>query len=958
MLICPACKTQLPDDSKFCYKCGSEIKPESSDAAGTKIGQTAGYVAPGGVMVGQANCADFIGRDKVSITYGYSAKDVERLIEKVLTFLQAGAVFLPPDQLSGEKEVLRAEVDGETLSFRPKALSHLSNCRSERAYLLSLIVRQEYQYWATMFVPLAGQMEERRLDIPIAFREFRLPPEGADPGAQPTSIPLKDITEARERYDAFILLGEPGCGKTTTLRKIAYESAYKLLIQKIGYVPLFVRLSQQGSHEPYEFLRTEWERRTGSSFADALANQKILILADGINELPRQQRNEQLKAWKLFAADYASGNQIIFTSRSMDYQAQLDLPRVVVEPLDDERIADYLQRNQATGLDALLDAPHTRLRQMARNPLNLCMLVAAYLNRQHLLSNRGKLLEWFVGQHFERERLLAHPGWLEQEVQVEALSTMAYAMQEQGVSLTFPYQTARDALPQAVDWRGEQHRISPPELFRFGRSATVLDPMVEPDVRFFHQLYQEYFAARELLRRFGSGEDLSRLWTACRLADKMPPAQVGEWNPLPPPPPTDWEETIILACGLASTPPDLIEAIRSANPILAGRCLDEAGIERPAELLPRVRTDLLADLGDPAVHLRARLQSGLILGRIGDPRFQAQQINGVKVILPQMVDVPAGRYTIGSAEDDPQAYSDESPQHELDLSAFAIGRWPVTNAEFACFIEAGGYQNEDHWQGELARRWLRGEDVMGGQYGAWLDVWKSLQSEPGWKEQLQSIGLYSPQQIEGLEYVAGLSEEELKDWLSQSLANKSRQQPGFWKDADRNNPSQPVVGVTWFEAQAYCAWLTSLTGRLFCLPTEFDWEAAARGLPPSPFMGEGLGVRVYPWGNDWDAEKANTLEGRVLKPSPVGAFSAAGGVGPFGAEDQSGNAFEWTASWYQVYPGGDPHASNVFGEKFRVVRGGSWNINRRLARCAYRDRYVPGDFYYDVGFRVFSPGSF
>ncbi|MBK8783451.1 MAG: SUMF1/EgtB/PvdO family nonheme iron enzyme [Anaerolineales bacterium] len=445
---------------------------------------------------------------------------------------------------------------------------------------------------------------------------------------------------------------------------------------------------------------------------------------------------------------------------------------------------------------------------------------------------------------------------------------------------------------------GEQVNVDHDALLRFGRGASIFDPATLPDIRFYHHLLQEYFAARELLRRFNTGENLSAFWKAPRTKDEMPAEEVGEWDPLPEPPTTGWEVTTILACGLSSDPAKLIEAVRQHNPALAGRCIDEAGLpplllgEGRGEVGVRVQQDLLADLYNPAMHLRTRLQAGFILGRIGDPRFQPQEINGIKVILPTMVDVPAGTYLIGSKDGEEDPFNSEYPQHSVDLNAFSIGKRSVTNTEFTCFMEAGGYENEKYWEGDLAKRWLKGEEVGGGQSKTILNAWQQTKDLPvGWQEQVKDF--WSPEQIKQVEELQEMSEEQVKEMLAKEYSQKSRSQPAYWNNRERNNPSQPVVGITWFEARAYSAWLSEVTGKLYYLPTEVAWEAAARGLPE----GEGQ-VKKYPWGNDWDKEKANSIEGRVMKPSPVGAYSAAGAVGPFGAEDQAGNVYDWTSSFF------------------------------------------------------------
>jgi formylglycine-generating enzyme required for sulfatase activity len=451
----------------------------------------------------------------------------------------------------------------------------------------------------------------------------------------------------------------------------------------------------------------------------------------------------------------------------------------------------------------------------------------------------------------------------------------------------------------------------------------------------------------------------------------MPAVEVDEWDPLPEPPTTGWEVTTVLACGLSSDPAKLIEAVRLHNPALAGRCLDEAGINLPLPLgrVParvegrgeggvrsKIQQDLLADLYNPTIHLRARLQAGFILGRIGDPRFQPQEVNGAKVVIPQMVDVPAGTYLIGSKKGEEDSYDSEYPQHPVELKAFSIGKWSVTNAEYACFMEAGGYEDEKYWEGDLAERWLKGEEVGGGQSKTFLDNWRLLKDNPGWQERVKDV--WSPDQIKAWEEIAEMSEEQVKEMLAIEFSQKSRSQPAFWHDRERNNPSQPVVGITWFESRAYCAWLSEVTDKPYRLPTEVEWEAAARASTPL-LKGEGWGgeVRVYPWGDDWDKEKANSIEGRVMKTSPVGAYSAAGALGPFGAEDQAGNVYDWTSSLYLPYPYKPEDSEAIEADGERTVRGGSWSDDRRLVRCAYRLRLVPDNFDYDIGFRLVSPGS-
>ena len=237
---------------------------------------------------------------------------------------------------------------------------------------------------------------------------------------------------------------------------------------------------------------------------------------------------------------------------------------------------------------------------------------------------------------------------------------------------------------------------------------------------------------------------------------------------------------------------------------------------------------------------------------------------------PQMVAIPAGPFVMGIDEtqidrlvrafDEARSWREkgffgrEQPPHTVTLAAYSIGRYPVTVGQYRAFVEAGGYQNRRDWTG-----------------AGWA-----------WRE------------------VAG------------------RTRPEYWgEDRWTGDDRLPVVGVSWYEAHAYGRWLATVTGRGYRLPTEAEWEEAARGTADSG------GGCLWPWGDRFAAESCNTRAGGLGRTVPVGRYSPAGDS-PYGCADMVGNVSEWTATRFLPYPydAGDGR-DDPAGAGERVTRGGS-----------------------------------
>ncbi|MBN1285366.1 MAG: SUMF1/EgtB/PvdO family nonheme iron enzyme [Anaerolineae bacterium] len=258
---------------------------------------------------------------------------------------------------------------------------------------------------------------------------------------------------------------------------------------------------------------------------------------------------------------------------------------------------------------------------------------------------------------------------------------------------------------------------------------------------------------------------------------------------------------------------------------------------------------------------------------------------------PEWCTIPAGPFLMGSTEEHVKqvikeanwdGYKNELPQRTVDIPYdYRIGKYPVTWAQFEPFVNAGGYTNRAYW----------------------------TQSGWAWREK---VGIVKP-----------------------ALWNVPK-----WRVADH-----PANGISWYEAYAYCKWLSEQLGYEVRLPTESEWEKAARGTDG----------RIYPWGDTFDKNKCNVYESKIGTTTPVGKYSPAGGDSPYGCADMAGNVWEWCLTkWRKDYSIGEDNITK--GDLARVLRGGSFRYYEWNARAADRLRDFPRNF--SGGLRAASPISF
>ena len=264
---------------------------------------------------------------------------------------------------------------------------------------------------------------------------------------------------------------------------------------------------------------------------------------------------------------------------------------------------------------------------------------------------------------------------------------------------------------------------------------------------------------------------------------------------------------------------------------------------------------------------------------------------------PGDAEVPGGRWRLGSTPDDGFIFDNEKWAHEVGIAPFHIAKVPVTNAEFAAFVDAGGYRNREFWS---AAGWAWRERAAAERPVYWME-----NDDGGWT------------------------------WRR-------------YRKVERLALHAPVTFVNWYEAQAWCNWAKRR------LPTEAEWEAAALGEPVPDGSRLADTKRHWPWGDAAPRPERANLD--LAFDGPLDVAACAQGDSAFGCRQMIGNVWEWTASDFVPFAGfaADPYEdySQPWFNSRKVLRGGAFATSARIARPGYRNFFTPERNDVIAGFRT------
>jgi len=714
-----------------------------------------------------------------------------------------------------------------------------------------------------------------------------------------------------KRGSRLIVLGEPGIGKTVALERLAWELATADLL----VVPVLIKLLEYDGQPILEWIRLKLietgeialKREQTADYLNRMAYDGCILL-DGLNEVRPAYREALNGEITRFALEYPR-HRIIVTSRAQDEswrqlrQGTAFQETLVVQAILPDDAQRYLSAHLGDDDSAALwNGLDERIRELALTPLLLWLIKEAYLEAKaaakggavRIPDNRGALYRSFVGRLMRRDDERGLSRKIPDRERLAALETLALAMHENKTLIM-----ARDEV---------ESRVGGSEML----DALLANGLLTGDaqIRFApHQTIQEHFAARALEDQVMRAAKAGGLAKLARRAGFTRDAFEYARDPW-------WWETFIQLAGLTTEGNTLALALADSNPWLAWWCFQEGGkfdktvrakIGNRSEALVhssnvndrRAAANALAKLQTPRVkEYLARLSIDTVpdIARTALGALIGMGEDGITEFIKQFPDyieklIPKDRAAWG------RAIHDIDPRPGVGLRADGLPDIDWVTISGGAFI----YQDQKITLPAFQMsRYL----ITYRQFQAFIEA---------------ADGFYNPEWWKGL-----AAEDDHK-------AQPGDQAFKFW--------NHPRERVSWYDAVAFCRWLSAKLGREIRLPTEFEWERAARGTDG----------REYSYPGRYDPAKGNTSDTGIGQTSAVGIFPD--GASPDGVLDMSGNVWEWCLTDYDK-PEIEAAKENIGSDIRRVLRGGSWYDNRGGARAAYRFSYDPNYRDSSIGVRV------
>jgi formylglycine-generating enzyme required for sulfatase activity len=825
-----------------------------------------------------------------------------------------------------------------------------------------------------------------RLDQSFVKLTMRLVGGEAATNALATKVrSLAEVLSDRRSSNFIIVRGAPGAGKSLQLRYL--ETTHALDSIRAGSdedmpLPFCVALGEHATSnaDPMTWLDARWARRMDVTvmqpFRRNLEVGRMHLFLDGFNEIPftnTKDRMNWMLRWRSLIQDellQTSSNAVVLACRTKDLGVPMatdDYPvtsadMVALTDSDILEIAGRRNPRAAHELETAFGRDPT-LADLYRTPFTL----SVYLDDDTpgVPQTQSEVFVRRIKSTLARERdslnmRVFDDRWLPDEaVRIAVDETPSSDADATVASLTvLPLmkalgQFAHD-LMKSGSGRNRAHAVAVSidkaqammrkylGLSEDDAGLAAINVAVELDllrtnegvVSFRHHSLQEFFAASTLTdEEIATAVEVRSEDFAAKLGVlESVISALGPGDELPVLPPTGFEEVAVKACELR---PQLLRRLAVANPWLAA----EISKSFPAHAVENDRADIVHGLEThlgSASDVRERISTLSWLGRLVSAPTASERF----------ITIPGQSWELGCDDHLLGVLSSGSRLRTVRLDEFAIGMFAVTNAEYDRFVKSDGYFAADWWSLE-GRSWKDNTTPLDDAVARWLRRRDHVAERPSLPADLLGDKRVSLTEAAAIVRFGEMSDQEIEEIVAANASEQVRT-PAFWSHERFDNPLQPVVGVSYYEAEAYCRWRSTQDGFRYRLPTEDEWEAAAlfalsRGRVAGDETLEGaIATRDVSPPVEWDPTWGNTAELQLGRPSAVGAFNGmadvSAGVAP---ADLFGNVFEWTADLFR--PGEDSR---------RVCKGGSWRHLIRRAVPGYRGRGDLATRNDDDGFRI------
>ena len=689
-------------------------------------------------------------------------------------------------------------------------------------------------------------------------------------------------------YNCFLFSGESGIGKSVFFRKLMFFFSEEYNNNRERFIPLYLDCNDYSENCSFD----SWvnsvleEKYNGFSFFQQTSDDTYyIVLIDSINKVKTNEKDnfcrQIIKIEKWMRDLLQKNNRIKFFVASEKnsfvvglnsyFKRNLDLVQFYLQPLTEQKIEQLIEDSNLSPNDKSIIKNEIFIKYSSLSFIRLPFYVDKIIKAARIITNLHNHTMFI-----EYLLKITFSGSLFQQLEIDSLLEKAACL------------SAKNNKFCIHDLLLDNHNIQ--DLMQYCvNSMIIIYDELSDEYRFAHQIFQNYYLALYLKRLFFSVNKEVTKFSDILIYN----SRVDNIDPI----------KHLFNMIDDNRKEEFLDFLMTSDLLIAANCVVESNnCKWKADIADRIIKCLLDDQ-TKTISLEERKEYGLLLGQLGDRRFS---INN-RVIEPPVIQCSENLF---------------------------VGKFPITNLEYSMFLKDPDYLNNKYWS--LAHRdaWFSDDTILGSVFEHWKNVQDYLNESLERVKVICGKNGFSKEQCACIFYFLKMDKESLKEMIYELYGNNSPI-PLMWQNPEYNNPSLPVVGISIYEAFAYCEWLSYQTSKKYRLLTSDEW-----------FLVSGGEKRIYPYGNKYNKNYSNTIESIWNSVLAVGLIPQ--NISSSGLYDMSGNIFEWTSSIWK--PKDNPINKKI--DTQYICRGGSWIQGKDRAMSNYIGRGKGWVKNIDLGFRV------